>query len=81
MSEMLRADKVRQLVRDKGLKQNWVSEQIGLKKTAGHLMFRDGLLPKDDEVRNDVLKKLSKLLGVEVSEILLRLEARQKQTA
>jgi DNA-binding Xre family transcriptional regulator len=77
-NELLNAAMVQRLINEKGLKQKWVLERVGLKRTAGHMMLREGLLPKDDEVRFSVLQKLSTILGVEVSEMLLRLPRPRK---
>lgn len=74
---MLNASKAQQLIKEKGLRQNWVIQQVGLKPTAGHLLFRNGLLPKDENLRNSVLEKLANLLGVEVTQLLLRITAKR----
>lgn len=75
--ELLDAGTVRKLIEEKGLKQTWVIQQLGLKRTTGYLMMREGLLPKDAATRNKALGKLSALLGVEVRQILLRLGAKR----
>jgi DNA-binding Xre family transcriptional regulator len=77
-NELLNAAMVQRLINEKGLKQKWVLERIGIKRTAGYMLLREGLLPKDDEVRFSVLQKLSTILGVEVSEMLLRLPRPRK---
>ena len=74
---LLNADKVQDLLEKKGLQQNWVIKQIGLKSTAGHMLFRNGLLPKDDDLRISVLEKLSEILGVEAKNLLLHIGSKK----
>jgi hypothetical protein len=69
--ELLKANEVQQMLRERGLRQNWVIQYVGLKPTAGHYLFRNGMLPKDPTLRKSVLKKLAKLLGVNEDELVL----------
>lgn len=55
----------------------WVIQRMGLKRTAGHAMLRDGVIPKDPAVAKQALKVLSEVLGVEADSLLLRLPARR----
>lgn len=75
---MLNTSKVQQLIELKGLKVKWVIQQMGLKRTAGYYLLKDGLLPKDEELRRSALEKLANILGVEVPQILLRLSANRR---
>lgn len=72
MNEMLDIETVRKRIADRGLKTNWIIAQCGLKRTAGHQMIRDGLLPKDVIRKNEVLEKLAQILGLQVRQILAR---------
>lgn len=75
---VLNAAKVQRLLEEKGLKKNWVIQYLGLKRSKGYDMLGDeGRLPKTTEVRNRALKKLAKLLGADVPDLLLQIEARE----
>lgn len=74
---LLNAEKLQGLLDKKGLRQKWVIEQVGLKSTAGHMLFRNGLLPKDEGLRTAVLKRLSEILGVDAHKLLLRFEVKK----
>lgn len=77
MSEQLNVVLVRRLLNERGLKLGWVKSQIGLGTTAGTLMLNRGVLPQRTVIRTVALEKLAQLLGVEASQLLLRLEAKQ----
>lgn len=72
MSELLDTELVRERIAERGLKTNWIIAQCGLKRTAGHLMIRDGMLPKDLGKKTEVIEKLASLLGLQVRQILVR---------
>lgn len=72
-NEMLNVEKVERLIDERGLRKNWVIRQIGLKPTSGHMLLKNGVLPKDPEVKDVALEKLAELLGVDERQILLRL--------
>lgn len=72
---ILDAGLVGRLMAQKGLKRSWVCSQMGLGQSAGYMMLRDGLLPKDNEVRTRAVEKLAEVLGVGVGDLLLHLEA------
>jgi hypothetical protein len=76
MSDELLSGKVQQWIRERGLRQNWVIQQIGLKPTAGYHLFNNGVLPKDTGLRKTVLEKLAKLLGVDERQLVVRPRAR-----
>lgn len=50
---------------------------LGVSETLGYRMFRRGELPEDAARRKVVLRKIADYFGVEVPQILLRLEARR----
>lgn len=72
MIELLDTELVRKRIAERGLKTNWIIAQCGLKRTAGHQLIRDGMLPKDVIRKNEVLEKLALLLGLQVRQILVR---------
>jgi hypothetical protein len=74
--ELLNASKVQQMIKEKGFRQNWVIQYIGLKPTTGNHMIRNGVLPKDDALRKTALERLAKLLGVDERQLILRLKAK-----
>ena len=74
---MLDVRKVNKLIDERGLKRAWLIKKIGLKRTAGNALLRDGLLPKDSKVRENALTALTQQLGVEVRQILLRFVAKE----
>ena len=75
--EVLNVEKTRRLIESKGLKVTWVVKQIGVTRTVGLQLLRDGWFPKDKARKAKVLKDLSKLLGVEAGELLLTLVAKR----
>ena len=75
--EVLNVEKTRRLIESKGLKVTWVVKQIGVTRTVGLQLLRDGWFPKDKARKAKVLKDLSKLLGVEAEELLLTLVAKR----
>jgi hypothetical protein len=70
--ELLDAELVQKKLEERGLKQNWVIRHMGLRRTQGYQMLRDGFLPKDHEKKNVALEKLSLLLGLQVTQLLVR---------
>jgi len=78
---LLDIELVQQRIDEKGLRKDWIINQIGLKKTAGHMMLRDGLLPKDPSRKEEALKKLASILGLEVPQILLTPGRPSRRTA
>lgn len=76
MSERLNIELVRRLKAEKGVKTGWLVSYVGLGYTAGHMMFREGLLPKNPFRRKMVLKKLASFFGVDERQLILRLEAK-----
>lgn len=75
--EVLNTDEVRNAIDQRGWKIGWVIKQLEMSRTAGHALLRDGQLPKDPERKSEVLERLAKLLGREVRQILLTLEAKR----
>lgn len=75
--EVLNVEKTRRLIESKGLKVTWVVKQIGVTRTVGLQLLRDGWFPKDKARKAKVLKDLSKLLGVEAGDLLLTLVAKR----
>lgn len=78
--EILNVPVVSQILNDRGLKTGWVIQQLGMKRTAGYIMFRNGVLPSDQASRKEVLAKLSKLLGLPLPQIVVSLP-RPRRTA
>lgn len=75
--ELLDTELVQKLMEEQGRLGKWVVQQIGLTRTPGYDLLRDGKLPKDPAKRKLVLKKLSKLLSVDERQLVLRLEAQR----
>ena len=72
MDDLLNVELVRrELIEAKGMKVRWLYEQLGLSRSTGYQMFRNGLLPKEPTVRRKVLEQLAKFMGKEVPQILL----------
>ncbi len=76
--ELLNVEKVKVLIDANGWKRSWVIEQIGESRTSdfGFPLLREGRLPKDPERKKEVLRKLSKLLGVPAKDLVVTLEAK-----
>ena len=75
--EVLNVEKTKKLIEARGLKMGWVIKQIGVTRTVGFQLLREGWLPKDNTRKVKVLRELSKLLGVEAEELLLTLVAKR----
>ena len=73
-TELLDVERVRKVAEEKGIKLLWLTRRIGMSRNCGYIMFREGLLPKDPERKKKVLGELSKLLGIPVLELLVRLK-------
>lgn len=78
---ILDTELVRQKIDENGWKRNWVFQQIGLKRSRGYQLIRDGLLPKDLDERDLVLRKLSGLIGIEIPKLFLRLERPKRKAS
>lgn len=76
--EVLNTGVIRKVIKSRGWTLGWVITQIGEKPNFGYELLREGRLPKDQDRKSQVLRKLSNLLGVEVGELLLTLEAKKK---
>jgi hypothetical protein len=72
-TEILNIVVVGTALQKKGLKLVWVARQLGLNRSAGYMMFRHGILPLDLSKRAKVVGKLSEIVGLPVSQILVRL--------
>jgi len=72
--EVLDVELVKKLAEEKGLKLSWLSQQIGVSRNTGYIMFREGLLPKDPEKKEQVIGQLAKLLGVGASKLRVYLK-------
>lgn len=71
---LLNVELVDMLMRERGLRRCLVLREAGMTRTAGYTMFREGLLPKDQAKRERALKVLSDKLGLNESELTVRLE-------
>lgn len=75
--EVLNTEITKALIIQNGWKIKWVVEQLGEGGNVGNALIRDGRFPKDPARKAKVLRKLSKLLGVGVGDLLLTLEAKE----
>lgn len=73
--EVLNTELVQKLMEERGLLGKWVVQQVGLSRTPGYDLLRDGKLPKDPVKRKEVLKKLGRLFSVDERQLVLRLKA------
>jgi hypothetical protein len=62
---------VREELAKRGLMHQWVIEAMGLKPSAGRMMLRLGCLPTNQSKREQALKRLSEIVGMEVENLLL----------
>lgn len=74
--EVLNVEKLRFLIKERGLRLNWVISQIGLGQHVGYLLLREGKLPKDPARKARVLGELSKMFGVQTKDLTVTLEAK-----
>lgn len=76
--ELLNVVKVKELIDAQGRKRSWVIEQIGETDTSdfGYPLLREGRLPKDPKRKEEILRKLSKLLGVPAKDLVVTLQAK-----
>ncbi len=66
---------VNQALEVKGVKIKKAIEVAGLKSSMGYTMIRDGLLPKDEKIRSNALKKLAEFLNLKVGELVIELDS------
>ena len=71
---MLNAELVTAKIKEHGWTRSYVIAQLGLGRE-GYPFLRGEWLPKNGVRKTLLLKKLSKLIGVELPKIILRLEA------
>lgn len=74
-NEALDVEKVEQL--KEGRTDMWLIREMGLTRTAGYSLLRDGIFPKDEAKKRRALEKLSKIFGVDEQQLILRLEAKK----
>lgn len=72
--EVLNTELVREKIKERGWTLKWVIAQLDLGQD-GYKLLRGEWMPKDNVRKTKVLRTLAKLLGMEVPQILLRLEA------
>jgi hypothetical protein len=70
--EILNVPLVGKTIRDKGIRSIWLIGQMGMGRGAGYTLLRNGTLPKDPEVRDRALAKLSEILGLEPSSLVIQ---------
>lgn len=75
---VLNTTEVDRLRREKGVSRKELSRRLGLSQSFGYEMQKRGTLPDDLPRRKKVVDALAHYFGVEVTQLLLRLEARQK---
>lgn len=75
--EVLNTELVQKRMEEQGRLIKWVVEQIGLSRTPGYDLLKDGKLPKDPERRRHVLKSISKLLDLDERKLVVRLEPKK----
>jgi hypothetical protein len=78
--ELLDAEFVTECIAAHGWTRKWVLLQLGLGKE-GYKFLRGEWLPKDPARKARLVGQLAKMLGKEVPQILLRLEAKTRRTA
>lgn len=71
--EVLNVPVVGKAIRDKGIRSIWLIGQMGMGRGAGYTLLRNGILPKDEKVRNLALGKLSEILELEPASLVIRL--------
>ena len=77
-AEVLDTERVQKLRSNKGLTDGmWIIRRLGMKRTAGYALLRDGRLPKDPKVRRKVLKDLGDLLDADERQLVVRLVAKR----
>lgn len=74
---MLNVELVEEVLRKRGLRRDWVIAQIGLKQE-GYRLLRGEWLPKNQDRKSRILRTLAKVLDVQVGDLLVRLEAKQR---
>lgn len=74
--EMLNVEMVSSRIKECGWKRSYVITQLGLGGD-GYKFLRGEWMPKNPARKARILRDLAKLLGVEVRQILLRLEAKK----
>lgn len=74
--ELLNGQEITRLLKKEGRSRQWLiaGAELG---ADGYRILRGETLPKDPERKSRVTKKVAKLLGVEVRQILLRFEAQK----
>lgn len=75
--ELLDTELVAEVIRKNGWTRKWVIAQLGLGQD-GYKFLRGEWIPKDRDRKSQVMRDLSKLLGVGVTQLLLRLEATKR---
>lgn len=72
--EVLDAELVEKVRKQKGVTKKWIWETyLGLNRTDGYLLLRNGMLPADPSTKKAVLQKLAKFTDLEVTQLLLSL--------
>lgn len=61
-------------IKEHGFLRSWVITQIGEKPNFGYVLLREGLLPKDQKRLDRIVKRLSDLLEVSSSEMIVTLK-------
>lgn len=74
--EMLNVELVSKVIKENGWTRRHIIGKLGLGPD-GYKFLRGEWLPKDDNRKAKMLGALAKILGVEVRQILLRLEAKR----
>jgi hypothetical protein len=69
--EVLDIEAVKRFRSAQGCSITWLSQQVGMKRHPGFVMFRIGLLPKDPCKRAEVLKRLSEVTGLNRDQLVL----------
>lgn len=74
--ERLNAELISDLITTRGISRKFVIEKLEL-GSDGYKILRGETLPKDSDLRTEIVRKVANFFGVGVPQILLRLEAKR----
>jgi len=71
MTNTFKRDYVQSLIEKYGVKKGWLIKQMGLTRTVGYTMLREGILPNNEVARENALNVLAKTLKVKRDALFL----------
>lgn len=71
--EVLNTELVTAKIKENGWTRNWLINELGLGRE-GYPFLRGEWLPKDAARKTSLVRKLAKKIGVDVSQVLLRID-------